>query len=109
MTWSPAMRESRRIRTAQQDLLDAPALSYKLVCDGNTPLTNRMVIARKSHECNLCDGGIQKGERIRAESRRSGDGKSILTRRVCPQCCEATGKEVEAHWAQVAARKAAKP
>lgn len=69
------------------DWLDDPVLSYKLVCDGADPLTNRMVTARGRHACSICAGPIEKGERIRAESRRSDDGRSIVTRRVCATCC----------------------
>ncbi len=58
MTWTPEMREARRARRGQMDWLDDPVLSYKLVCDGNDPLTNRFVVARKTHACTLCNGPI---------------------------------------------------
>lgn len=89
MNWSPSMRENRRCRARQLDWIDNPVLAFKLVCDGNELLTNRFVTARKPHSCELCTGPIAKGERIRAESRRSEDGRHIKTRRVCALCCEA--------------------
>lgn len=81
------MRSARRARGGQADMFDDPILSVKLVCNGTDPLTNRMVAARGRHECCVCTGPIVQGERIRAESRRSDDGKRILTRRVCAACC----------------------
>ncbi|MEQ9247052.1 MAG: hypothetical protein RLO21_13775 [Nitratireductor sp.] len=74
------------------DWLDEPILTNKLVCNGQEPLTNRYDVARKAHVCDLCGGPIAKGERIRAESRRSDDGKRIQTRRVCVSCCAAIGR-----------------
>ena len=87
MSWSQQMREARRARGGQMDWLDDPVLSYKLVCDGTDPLTNRMVTARGRHRCSHCAEPNAEGWRIRAESRRSADGKTIETRRVCPTCC----------------------
>lgn len=87
MSWSPAMRESRRARGGQADMFDGPALAYKLVCDGNEPLTNAMVRARKVHPCFTCAGTIRAGERVRRETRRSADGATIETRHVCAACC----------------------
>lgn len=87
MSWSPAMRESRRNRQGQGDFLDAPALAYKLVCDGAEPLTNAFVVARNPHDCFTCRRTIAKGERIRRETRRSADGAKIETRHVCHACC----------------------
>lgn len=69
------------------DWLDDPVLTYKLVCDGTDPLTNAMVTARKVHPCNTCDRAIHPGERVRRETRRSADGKKIITRHVCEVCC----------------------
>jgi hypothetical protein len=89
MSWSQQMREARRGRMAQPDMLDQPVLSYKLVCDGLAPLTNRMVKARRPHRCATCPGGIAAGERVRRETRRSADGKKIETRHVCASCCAA--------------------
>ena len=74
------------------DWLDDPVLSYRLVCDGTDPLTNAMVTARKVHPCNTCDRAIQKGERVRRETRRSTDGKKIITRHVCAVCCAAIAR-----------------
>lgn len=88
MSWSPAMNENRRNRRRQGDLFDDPVLSFKLVCDGNEPLTNRFVVARAAHECWVCARPIARGERIRVETRRSADGKRLDDRRVCAACCE---------------------
>lgn len=87
MSWSSAMRESRRSRGGQMDWLDSPALAYKLVCDGRDPLTNGFVVARKAHDCTACAGTIGPGERVRRETRRSADGTKIETRHVCGRCC----------------------
>lgn len=95
MSWSPAMREARRARGGQMDWLDDPVLSYKLVCDGRDPLTNVMVTTRKAHQCDLCGGPIDKGMRVRRETRRSADGETIETRHVCPSCCEAIARGEE--------------
>lgn len=89
MSWSPQMRESRRIRVGQADMFDAPILSYKLVCDGNDPLTNAFVKTRKPHPCDICAETIGAGLRVRRETRRSADGTRIETRHVCQPCGEA--------------------
>lgn len=68
-------------------MLDSAILAVKLTCNGTDPLTNRMVVSRKAHCCDVCAGPIAKGERVRAESRRSDDGRKILTRYVCASCC----------------------
>ncbi|MEP5979002.1 MAG: hypothetical protein ABJ299_19735 [Nitratireductor sp.] len=70
-------------------MFDEPVLAYRLVCDGNAPLTNRFVTTRARHECDICAGAIARGQRVRAESRRSPDGQTIEQRRVCPLCCTA--------------------
>lgn len=93
MSWSPAMREARRARGGQADWLDDPILAYSLVCDGTRPpLTNAMVRARKPHECFTCTRTFPKGERVRRETRRSQDGKTIEIRHVCAVCCEAIAR-----------------
>ena len=92
MSWSPAMRESRRNRVRQLDWLDDPVLSYKLVCNGTDPLTNCFVVTRKEHACDICRETIAKGVRCRRETRRSDDGRKVITRHVCPTCCTAIEK-----------------
>ena len=90
MSWSPEMRSARRARGGQADMFDGPILAYKLVCDGDRSLLdNRMTRARKAHVCNICGGPIHKGERVRDETRRSEDGRSLVHRRVCPRCVPA--------------------
>lgn len=68
------------------DWIDNPVLSYKLVCDGNDPLTNAFVVVRKEHACDICAGKILPGQRVRRETRRSADGRHIETRHVCTEC-----------------------
>jgi len=58
------------------------------VCDpSRPPLTNAMVRARKPHPCFTCHRVIATGERVRRETRRSQDGRSIEVRHVCALCC----------------------
>jgi hypothetical protein len=65
-------------------------LAYKLTCDGSVSLTNQMVKARKAHDCFTCTRTIEKGERVRRETRRNPfDGNVIRTYHVCAVCCEA--------------------
>lgn len=103
MSWSPAMRENRRQRGGQADMFDSAALAWKLVCDGRPPLTNEFVVARKVHACCLCMGPVKIGERVRRETRRSEDGKTIEVRHVCPACCDQIGAQIREHWAQLKA------
>lgn len=79
------------------DWIDNPVLSYKLVCDGNDPLTNAFVVVRKEHDCEICAGTIRPGQRVRRETRRSADGRRIETRYACDGCCDAinTGDHIE--------------
>ncbi len=74
------------------DWIDNPVLSYKLVCDGNDPLTNRAVLTRRPHDCDICRDEIPAGVRVRRETRRSGDGLRIETRYVCVTCAAAIEK-----------------
>ncbi len=97
MSWSPAMRESRRSRGGQMDWIDNPVLSYKLVCDGNDPLTNAFVVVRKEHDCDICAGTIRPGQRVRRETRRSADGLHIDTRYVCTECSLAIKRWAEGY------------
>ncbi|TPM06785.1 MULTISPECIES: hypothetical protein [unclassified Mesorhizobium] len=94
MSWSPQMRESRRSRGGQADMFDSPVLSFKLVCDGNDPLTNAFVKTRKAHICCICTGPIGAGIRVRRETRRSADGRKIETSHVCQLCADAIAYDV---------------
>lgn len=95
MSWSPEMREARRARGGQADMFDSPVLSFKLVCDGNDPLTNAFVRTRAPHPCCICAETIAKGQRVRRETRRSPDGKTIQTRHVCRHCEDAMRRAAE--------------
>jgi hypothetical protein len=109
MSWSPAMRESRRSGGGQADMLDAPILAYKLVCNGLDPLTNRFVTTRAPHGCAICEETIGAGERVRRETRRSADGKSIETRHVCQACAKAILAWEAGDWSAINSRHAKVP
>lgn len=51
-------------------------------------LSNKVVTARKAHECQQCLGPIEPGERHRAQREVSPD-LGCRTFRFCPECCAA--------------------
>lgn len=53
-------------------------------------LANRMVVARKPHECAICFGPIAVGERHRAQ--READDGQATTFRFCADCCDAMAR-----------------
>ncbi|MER8380691.1 hypothetical protein [Mesorhizobium sp. M1399] len=85
-------------------MFDQPILSYKLVCNGQDPLTNAFVTTRKPHTCTICEETIGAGERVRRETRRSADGEQIETRHVCRHCCEAIARHTVGDWGPISAR-----
>lgn len=53
-------------------------------------LENRMLVARKEHDCHTCGGTIEVGERHRTQVDRF-EGE-IMRNRWCAECCEAMAK-----------------
>lgn len=60
---------------------------------GDTVLSNKMVVAAKVHECCHCKGFIQKGERHRCQSGKYGE---FMTHRWCAACCDLMARIVAA-------------
>ena len=99
MNWSPAMRESRRERSLQSDMLDQSVLSYELFSGDRDSdvivLANRMLVTRSTHACVICGDTIPKGTRVRAQSEVSRDQNRVRRFYVCTPCCEAIAKRHE--------------
>lgn len=55
-------------------------------------LSDRMVIGRCAHQCQICTGPIIKGERHRALTEVSYDDRKVMTFRFCALCCDAMAK-----------------
>jgi hypothetical protein len=55
-------------------------------------LTDRMVVGRYVHQCQICSGPIAKGERHRAKTEVSYDDRRVMTFRFCALCCAAIAK-----------------
>ena len=58
---------------------------------GDTPISNKMVVARKEHVCGHCRGLIAVGERHR-HFKEIFDGE-FFSGRVCAECCAAIIKD----------------
>lgn len=112
MIWSPKMRESRRERGGQADILDSLVLNYNLF-EGDrdvniVQLANRMLVTRKPHDCVLCAEAIPAGARVRAQSEVNRDDNQVARFYVCVPCCEAIAKRFEDDGAAIDARYAAR-
>jgi hypothetical protein len=110
MSWSPEMREARRARVSQADMLDADVLHYELFQgdrDSNVVLlANRMLVTRKPHDCVICREMIPGGTRVRAQSEVSRDDNQVARFYVCVPCCEAIAKRFEDNGAAIDGRYA---
>lgn len=60
---------------------------------GDTVLSNKMVVAAKEHECCHCKNTIAKGERHRCQTGKYGD---FMTHRWCAICCDLMARIVAA-------------
>lgn len=60
---------------------------------GDTVLSNKMVVAAKEHECCHCKNTIAKGERHRCQTGKYGD---FMTHRWCADCCALMARIVSA-------------
>lgn len=110
MSWSPEMRESRRVRAGQADLVDSLVLNYNLF-EGDRDvnivrLANRMLVTRKPHDCVLCAETIPAGTRVRAQSEVNRDDNQVARFYVCAPCCDAIAKRFEDNGAAIDARYA---
>lgn len=72
---------------------DRDVLAYDMFSadrDSNVRVfSDRMVVARKRHECIVCLGDVQPGERHRARREKNRDLGIVMTFRACAACCEA--------------------
>lgn len=105
MSWSPEMRESRRQRGGQADMLDSPVLNYNLF-EGDrdvniVQLANRMLVTRKPHDCVLCADTIPTGDRVRAQSEVNRDDNQVARFYVCVPCCDAIAKRFDDNGAAI--------
>lgn len=57
-----------------------------------TPLRNRMVMVRYSHQCVVCWHKIAAGLRVRAVTECNHETKQVMTFYCCPTCCDAMAK-----------------
>jgi hypothetical protein len=57
-----------------------------------TVFSDRMIVARKAHRCQICGGPIAADERHRARTERDNDDQVVATFRFCGLCCEAMVK-----------------
>lgn len=110
MNWSPAMRESRRERALQADILDHVVLSYELFSGDRDSdvivLANRMLVTRSTHACVICGETIPKGTRVRAQSEVSREEKRVMRFYVCVPCCAAIGQRDDDDGAAIEQRAA---
>lgn len=108
MSWSPEMREARRFRGGQPDMLDAAVLNFELFQgdrDSNVvQLANRMLVTRKPHGCVICQETIPTGTRVRAQSEVNRDDNQVARFYVCVPCCEAIAHRFQDDGAAIDAR-----
>lgn len=91
----------------QLDLLDRATLAYDPFSGDDTDyktLRDKMVIARKSGPCHICQETIQPRQRVRALAQVF-DG-TAATFRFCPVCCDAMAKADDDNGEAIALRHA---
>jgi hypothetical protein len=71
----------------ERDCLNADPFAGDFGSPGDRTLRKQMVTSRKTHECSLCLGEIQKGERTRVQIELF-DGE-LQDYRWCFKCCRA--------------------
>lgn len=54
-----------------------------------TKLSDRFLVTRKPHQCNVCLGQIPAGQRVRALTEINHEEKKVSTFYFCVLCCEA--------------------
>jgi hypothetical protein len=71
-----------------------------------TEFSDKFVVTRKQHKCNVCAAHIPPRTRVRAKTERDNDDQVVMTFYFCPSCCEAmaaswtdNGKAIESRTA----------
>jgi hypothetical protein len=54
-----------------------------------TEFSDKFVVTRKPHVCNVCQEEIPSRSRCRAKTERDNDDQVVMTFYFCPPCCDA--------------------